>query len=99
MSDNAENAENTVKARLFTSREVFAVDFDGLVYVEGFGTITPALVTDRVRHVGSVKERWLATRQLGGAWVPEDMYGTSWRCWTSRPTDEECRNTPWDCRL
>lgn len=24
-------------------------------------------------------------------------YGKRWRCWTSRPTDEVRRATPWDC--
>ena len=26
----------------------------------------------------------------------EEMYGTKWRCWTSRPTEEQRKNTPWE---
>ena len=26
----------------------------------------------------------------------EAMYGKSWRCWTSRPTDEQRETTPWE---
>lgn len=25
-----------------------------------------------------------------------DKYGVTWRCWTSRPTDEQRRETPWE---
>lgn len=25
----------------------------------------------------------------------EKMYGITWRCWTSRPTPEQMRDTPW----
>ena len=24
-----------------------------------------------------------------------DEYGKTWRCWTSRPTDEQMEATPW----
>lgn len=27
--------------------------------------------------------------------LPIEKYGITWRCWTSRPTDEQRRATPW----
>ena len=29
-------------------------------------------------------------------WYSLDDYGKTWRCWTSRPTDEVRRATPWE---
>lgn len=26
----------------------------------------------------------------------EEMYGTKWRCWTSRPSEQQMRDTPWE---
>lgn len=28
-------------------------------------------------------------------WPSKDIYGVKWRCWTSRPTDEQREATPW----
>ena len=28
--------------------------------------------------------------------VPLENYGRTWRCWTSRPTDEQWEATPWE---
>ena len=33
----------------------------------------------------------------GGKWFfEEDSYGTRWRCWSARPTDEQREGTPWE---
>lgn len=29
-------------------------------------------------------------------YLPIEEYGTRWRCWTARPTDEQRKVTPWD---
>ena len=29
-------------------------------------------------------------------WPSKDLYGVKWRCWTSRPTDEQREVTPWN---
>lgn len=29
-------------------------------------------------------------------WYRLEDYGTKWRCWTSRPTEEQRRDTPWE---
>ena len=86
-------------ARIMTPLEVFGVDSDGLVYVETCGAITPALVTDRTCEDSSGrKKRWLATQQLNGDWLYEDLYGISWRCWNKRPLEEQRDAAKWEGR-
>ena len=81
--------------RLMEPIEVFSPIADGLVYVEGFGAITPAIVTDRTIVEEGRTRRWLSTQQLSGDWLYEDTYGIVWRCWTKRPSDEQRNATPW----
>jgi len=28
-------------------------------------------------------------------WYPIDLYGSKWRCWSAKPTDEQREATPW----
>ena len=30
------------------------------------------------------------------AWLPNEEYGKTWRCWRNKPTDDELDNTPWE---
>lgn len=98
-----ENADrpNTVleQIHVMSYDEVFGVESDGLVYVETFkGCITPAIVTDKTQRNGFTggTERYFATQQLGGSYLPEDNYGKTWRCWNRRPSHELCMNTQWE---
>ena len=34
--------------------------------------------------------------QAGPVFYPSKSYGICWRCWTSRPTDEQRKATPWE---
>ena len=34
--------------------------------------------------------------QFGGKTLESDRYGKTWRCWTSRPTDEQREAIPWE---
>ena len=77
--------------RVMTPTEAYTADF---VYVEFDGVITPALRTSNERE--GHRESYFATQQLGGEWMRWDDYGITWRCWTSRPTDEQRRNEPWE---
>ena len=90
--------------RILTQQEVFSTDFDGHVYVEILGVITPALVTWKTREIKQnwfatprkVTERFIATQQLEGNWLVEEDYGITWRCWNIMPSAEDCKNAPWD---
>lgn len=33
------------------------------------------------------------------AWEHADEYGEYWRCWISRPTDEQREKEPWNARM
>lgn len=76
--------------RVMTPTEAYTADF---VYVEFDGVITPALRTSNERE--GHRESYFATQQLGGEWMRWDDYGITWRCWTSRPTDEQREVTAW----
>ena len=78
--------------RVMTPTEAYTADF---VYVEFAGVITPALRTSNERE--GHRESYFATQQLGGEWMRWDDYGITWRCWTSRPTDEQGEAIAWEC--
>lgn len=77
--------------RVMVPTEVYTADF---VYVEFDGVITPALRTSKERE--GHRESYFATQQLGGEWMRWDDYGITWRCWTSRPTDEQKKAVKWN---
>ena len=78
------------EARVVTPTEAYTADF---VYVEFEGIITPALRTSNEREGHC--ESYFATQQLGGEWMRWDDYDITWRCWTSRPTDEQRQAVKW----
>ena len=86
-----EEALQAQKPRVMTPTEAYTADF---VYVEFAGVITPALrtINEREGH----RESYFATQQLGGEWMRWDDYGITWRCWTSRPTDEQREAEAWN---
>ena len=77
--------------RVMTATEAYTADF---LYVEFDGVITPALRTSNERE--GHRESYFATQQLGGDWMRWDDYGITWRCWTSRPTDEQREAITWE---
>ena len=77
--------------RVMTPTEAYTADF---VYVEFDGVITPALRTSKERE--GHRESYFATQQLDGEWMRWDDYGITWRCWTSRPTDEQRQAVKWE---
>ena len=82
--------------RVYSAQEVFAPDFDGVVYIEAFNVITPAIITVKTHNTSLGIERWVSTRYLGGAWMHQYMYGISWRCWNKYPSDELRKETPFE---
>ncbi len=77
--------------RVMTATEAYTADY---VYIEFDGVITPAIRTTNERD--GHRESYFATQQLGGDWMRWDDYGITWRCWTSRPTDEQRGETQWE---
>lgn len=76
-----------------TQTEAYTADY---VYVEFDGVITPAIRTTHERNGrNGCYESYFATQQLCGEWMRWGDYDVTWRCWTSRPTDEQREATPW----
>ena len=84
------NALKAQEPRVMTATEAYTADY---VYIEFDGVITPAIRTTNERD--GHRESYFATQQLGGDWMRWGDYGITWRCWTSRPTDEQREATPW----
>ena len=91
--DFAIEAVKEREPRVMTPIEAYTADF---VYIEFDGGITPALRTNHERE--GYRESYFATQQLGGDMMRWDDYGKTWRCWTSRPTDEQRETTPWNAQ-
>ena len=92
--DVATDAIALLKAQVphvMTATEAYTADY---VYIEFDGVITPAIRTTNERD--GHRESYFATQQLGGDWMRWDDYGITWRCWTSRPTDEQREATSWE---
>lgn len=39
---------------------------------------------------------WEEPEGVNSGWLEEEGYGTEWRCWASRPTNEERKAAPWE---
>ena len=56
-----------------------------------------ALIYDRQTNGISIMARIGITHPNGHvSWLKEMGYGKTWRCWTSRPSDEQREATPWN---
>lgn len=68
------------------------------VYVEtnkdGQKYIVPGIIVI-VRDTAVIISVRIGTRLIDGT-VDKDVYGIEWRCWTSRPTDEQREAAPWE---
>ena len=42
------------------------------------------------------KEPIIGIRFASEGYMPKETYGATWRCWTSRPTDEQRKVVKWD---
>ena len=94
INSTAKDALELLKAqepRVMTATEAYTADY---VYIEFDGVITPAIRTTNERD--GHRESYFATQQLGGDWMRWDDYGITWRCWTSRPTDEQREAVKWN---
>ena len=87
--------------RVMTLEEVLALKFDDVVYVEVVPThaVLSAIVLDVIPKlpkigIGVVQFRYAPTwNGINNADL--SYYGKTWRCWTSRPTNEQREATAW----
>ena len=80
---------------LLTWDELIATDH---VYIEtnkdGQKYIAPGIVTI-VRDTAVIASVRIGTRLIDGT-IDKDVYGIEYRCWTSRPTDEQREAIQWN---
>lgn len=90
--------------RVLTLEEVCNLKYDDVVYYQGINTnsVESAIVLHGEKMVPEVNTRVVQFRHAGGTggWnginnADLNGYGKKWRCWTSRPTPEQMKNTPW----
>lgn len=91
--DDAINLLKEQEPRVMTLEEVHEMAWD-YCYLE------EEVIKDKVLQIFTGKYRikcitWpsIASCVLG---FGDDAYGKRWRCWTSRPTDEQRGATPWN---
>lgn len=77
--------------RVLTLEEARALEQDTVVWYEHTGVHPP-----RPRIVHYADNEGIVFTD-GGVWLfTKDDYGKTWRCWTSRPTDEQREAVKWE---
>jgi hypothetical protein len=73
----------------------------GVCYLEWFADLYLGIIIheDVIIQKGAFTDTavGIATEDGIGFWALGE-YGKTWRCWTSRPTDEQRKKTPWEGR-
>jgi len=91
--------------RVMTFEEVCNLKYDDVVYYQGINTnsVESAIILHGKKMVPEVNTRVIQFRHAGGTggWnginnADLNGYGKKWRCWTSRPTDEQRKAVPWN---
>lgn len=85
--------------RVMTLEDVLKLRFNDVVYFEmAISSVAiPAIVIDVIEHMPDGEIGLLQLRHIQQPTNNADLeyYGKTWRCWTSRPTDEQREATPW----
>ena len=91
--------------RVLTLEEVCNLKYDDVVYYQGINTnsVESAIVLHGEKMNPEINTRVVQFRHAGGTggWTGinnADLngYAKKWRCWTSRPSPEQMRDTPWE---
>ncbi len=85
--------------RVMTADDLLQLKYGSIAILEQkiTGVIISAVVVDNITLDGTLEVLQVVTPSVNGvANADYDYYGKTWRCWTSRPTDEQRNNTPWE---
>ena len=86
--------------RVMTVEEILHLKFDDVVFFElsVTGVVISAIVIDVVDHMPDGDIGLIQFRHIQEPINNADLeyYGKTWRCWTSRPTDEQREAIPWE---
>lgn len=82
--------------RVKALEEVRALQDNAVVWVEDYDKV--GVIPAIVNHVWNTLPNMVSITVAHMREVKADMlwYGIKWRCWTSCPSDEQRRETPWD---
>lgn len=86
------------EARVMTREEL--EDWDGAIFFEAFETDMYYALIENVEPTAGMDGEYVLVNVEPGEhhrriWSGEH-YGSIWRCWTSRPTPEQMRDTKWE---
>lgn len=105
MMNDAREILRSMEPRVMTLEEVKALPDESDVWLEEFCCIVVAATVSHQRDIYKVLKRYNqnATYFYGiehadynsGEYMDAD-YGTEWRCWTSRPTEEQREAVKWE---
>ena len=84
--------------RVMTREEL--EDWDGAIFFEAFETDMYYALIENVEPTAGMDGEYVLVNVVPGEhhrriWGGEH-YGSIWRCWTSRPTPEQMRETKWE---
>ena len=88
--------------RVMTLEEVLDMKFDDVVYLQVYPTnaVLSAIVIDVIPKLSEINVGVVQFRHGAGYNginnADLSYYGKTWRCWTSRPTDEQREAVKWE---
>ena len=88
----------TQESRVMLLEDMWTLKFNDTVIIEQKipPLVIPAIVRDNIKHDHRLEVLQVVTASTDGtANADYDYYGKTWRCWTSRPTDEQREAVAW----
>lgn len=96
---DAANALKAQEPRMMTLEAAMSLRFDDVVYVELYptGAIISAIVIDVIPRMPNSEIGLVQFRHIQEPTNNADLeyYNKTWRCWTSRPTNEQMEEVKW----
>lgn len=90
--------------RVMTLEEIETFGDDGIVYLEcryivdGITEVKPAIFQPDNSSPEENGYYCVVSSWGKSGFYHKENYNEDWRCWTSRPTDEQRNNTPWEVK-
>jgi len=85
--------------RVMTLEDLWSLKFNDTVILEQKipSLLIPAIVRDNIKHDDALEVLQVVTASTNGtANADYEYYGKTWRCWTSRPSDGQRKEIPWE---
>ena len=85
--------------RVMTLEDLWSLKFNDTVILEQKipSLLIPAIVRDNIKHDDALEVLQVVTASTNGTVNADyEYYGKTWRCWTSRPSDGQRKEIPWE---